>query len=228
MKLVRLFLGILMLPLCVAVTRALVTLLRTLHPSTNLFQMPSVLALASGFLIWVMLFVALPRPMRAYILAHELTHALWASVMGAEVLDFKVKADHGSVTISESNVLITLAPYFFPLYTVLVLVLYEVLGLFVDVQRYSLLWLGLVGLTWGFHFTFTLQTLMQRQTDIQAYGHVFSYTTIYMLNLLGIGLWVVMVSPASLEQFVHSLQQGLVQTGRLCLDLWALIDNLRQ
>lgn len=225
MKLIRLILGILLVPVCVAITIALAFLLRALHPSTDLFKMPSVLALGSGFLIWVMLVVALPRPMRAYIFAHELTHALWASVMGAEVLEFKVKGDHGSVTISESNVLITLAPYFFPLYTVLVVALYYILALFFDVQRFTLLWLGLVGMTWGFHFTFTLQTLMQRQTDIQAYGHILSYTLIYVLNVLGIGLWVVLVSPATLEQFMESLVAGFTAAGGMCRTIPGIISN---
>ena len=50
MKLIRLILGILLVPVCVAITIALAFLLRALHPSTDLFKMPSVLALGSGFL----------------------------------------------------------------------------------------------------------------------------------------------------------------------------------
>ena len=115
--------------------------------------------------------------------------------MGARVSRLSVSKQKGSVTLSKTNVLITLAPYFFPLYTVLVIVGYYALGIFYDVSRYHLLWLGLVGFTWGFHFTFTMGSLMQHQSDIQLYGRLFSYTIIYTLNVAGICLWIIIVSP---------------------------------
>jgi hypothetical protein len=132
--------------------------------------------------------------------AHELTHALWASVMGAEVLKLEVGKSAGSVSLSRSNFLITLAPYFFPLYTVMVVAGYYLLSVFFEVQGYATLWLGLVGFSWGFHLTFTITTLLQHQTDIHEYGRLFSYTVICGLNIIGVGIWTVLVSPATLEQ----------------------------
>ena len=43
------------------------------------------IALAIGFFLWVSLYITMPRPIRTYVLAHELTHALWAWLMGAHV-----------------------------------------------------------------------------------------------------------------------------------------------
>ena len=55
---------------------------------------------------------------------HELTHALFAVLFGGSVKAFHATERGGQVTVTKSNFLITLAPYFFPLYTFLVLVLY--------------------------------------------------------------------------------------------------------
>jgi hypothetical protein len=148
-------------------------------------------------MLWVVMFVFFPRPLRSYIFAHELTHALWGVFLGARVSGFQVEKDHGSVVLSKTNYLITLAPYFFPLYTILVIILYALLHMFFDMQRYFLLWLGLVGFTWAFHVTFTVNALMQRQTDIHQQGRIFSYTFIYFANILGICAWVVLVTQAS-------------------------------
>jgi len=122
--------------------------------------------------------------------------------MGARILSLKVSGHKGSVTLSKSNFLVTLAPYFFPLYTVLVIVLYCILSVFFEVERYYLLWLVLVGFTYGFHLTFTLSTLMQHQTDIAHNGRLLSYSLIYLMNVLGICFWIVSVSSPTLEQMV--------------------------
>lgn len=199
---VRWLLTMLMLPLCVAASRSVMMLVASIQPaSVGLFPAAG-WSLVGGFLLWLFIYYTLPRPVRTYVLAHELTHALWGALMGAAVSDLKVSRERGSVRLSKTNVLIVLAPYFFPLYTVLVMVAYYLMSVFLPVEKYVCYWLALVGLSWGFHFTFTLSTLAQHQTDIRAYGHAFSYAFIYLMNVLGIGLWVVMVSPATLEAFI--------------------------
>jgi hypothetical protein len=81
----------------------------------------------------------------------------------------------------------------------------------------------MIGFTWGFHFTFTVSTLMQHQSDIRACGHLFSYTFIYSLNVLGIGLWTVVVTPATLERYVTHFKTGLVDSAIVCWDLVAAL-----
>jgi hypothetical protein len=202
MSLIRLMIGILLLPVCVATSQIALAIAKTVHTESSAVVPPPALALCGGYILWLVVYFTLPRPVRTYVLAHELTHALWGALMGARVSRLSVSKTKGSVTLSKTNFLITLAPYFFPLYTVLVVIGYYVTSIFYDVTRYDLWWLGLVGFTWGFHFTFTISSLMQKQPDIQAYGHFFSYTTIYILNVLGIALWIVLVSSPTLEDFV--------------------------
>jgi len=128
------------------------------------------------------------------------SRVLWGLLMGASIARISVKEDRGSVVLSKTNFLITLAPYFFPLYTVLLIGLYYLLMLFYPVERFHLLWLGLVGMTWGFHLTFTVSALLQRQSDIRDQGRLFAYAVIYLANVLGICAWVIMVSDATLAE----------------------------
>jgi len=212
MRLVRFIVGVLLVPLCLAGTRTLVSLVMGLDTGDQAVPYP-LIALLAGFMLWQMIFIFLPRPVRTYVFAHELTHALWGWFMGARVSKFKVSKDKGSVTLSKTNFLITLAPYFFPLYTFLLILLYYILLIFWEVEKYHSVWLGLIGFTWGFHLSFTIITLMQQQSDIKSCGYIFSYAFIYLMNVLGICLWVVLVSEASLMQMGGFLYSYTVDTG---------------
>jgi len=210
MKILHFLVGLLLVPLCVAASGMVFDLVCGIHSGTAVLP-PPVLSLVGGFVLWLALYYTVSHPVRSYILAHELTHALWASLMGVEVTSLKVGKSGGSVTLSKSNFLITLAPYFFPLYTVIVIGSYYVLSIFFEVERAYLVWLGLIGFSWGFHFTFTVTTLLQHQSDIDECGVVFSYAVIYVMNVLGIGLWIVMVSPATLEQMIGFMNENSVE-----------------
>jgi len=213
MRVLRFFAGLLLIPLCYAASLALFDLVQNARPDSTWVVPPTTLALAGGFVFWLFLYFTLPRPVRSYVLAHELTHALWGLFMGARVSRMHVSRESGSVTLSKTNFLITLAPYFFPLYTVLVIVGYYILAVFLPVSDYALFWLALVGFSWGFHFTFTISTLMQHQSDIRECGYLFSYGVIYFCNALGICLWTVLVSEATLEQLVTGLARHTLATG---------------
>ena len=210
MRIVHFLVGLLLIPICLAASGTVLDLVRGIQSTASLLP-PPVLTLAGGFVLWLAIYYTLPHPVRTYILAHELTHALWASLMGARVTSLKVGKSGGSVTLSKSNFLIALAPYFFPLYTIMVIACYYLASIACDVERYYLLWLGLVGFSWGFHFTFTITTLLQHQADVHESGRLFSYTVIYIMNVLGICLWIVMVSPATLEQMVGLLNENSVE-----------------
>ncbi|MDE0838600.1 MAG: hypothetical protein OSB41_06045 [Kiritimatiellae bacterium] len=224
--LLRFFLALMLLPLCAAFTSTAIDLIDLAQPLGERAIPESAWALGGGYVLWLLLFFTMPRPVRTYVLAHELTHALWAALMGARVSKLKVTRTGGSVTVSKSNFLITLAPYFFPLYTALVIVLYWALGWFMPVADYYIAWLALVGFTWGFHFTFTVTTLLQRQSDVEEYGHVFSYVIIYMMNVLGVCLWVLAVADPDFETFARKVTAYAVEYYGLLIDTaWGLIAS---
>lgn len=205
LRIIRFLTGLLLLPVCWIVTLAVVELIKMVQPSSTAAIPQSAGALGGGFAFWIALFVLLPRPVRTYVLAHELTHALWAVMRGARVKNIRISREQGSVTVSKTDFLITLAPYFFPLYTVIVIAAYYFMSIFMDMQPYELYWLGMVGLTWGFHFSFTIVTLLQYQSDIRECGRLFSYTVIYLFNIIGIALWIVFVSSVTIENMVLML-----------------------
>jgi hypothetical protein len=201
----RLVAGLALIPLCVAVISALLDLLRGLAGDSGRLFSPEALWLGIGYTLWLVLWFTLPQPARAYVMAHELTHALWALLFGARIRKMRVSATGGSVSLSKTNLLITLAPYFFPFYTVLVLLLRWLVGCFVQPVPLPYVWLFLVGLTWGFHLCFTVQSLLTRQPDILEYGRILSYAVIYIFNMLGILLWLICTTSISLSAVVAAL-----------------------
>jgi hypothetical protein len=210
-RIVSFFVGLLLLPCCVAATMSVSAVIQSLQAAHAGHLPPAFWGLVLGFLLWIFLFFSLPLPMRTYVLGHELTHALWAWLLGAEVSSLRVSGKGGSVKVSKSNVLITLAPYFFPFYTICVLLAYYGVSLFFDPSAYEPFWLGCIGLTWSFHLTFTVVMLRTHQPDIQHYGRLFSYSFIYLMNVLGICLWIVIVASPTLEQLVMQLRQDSLE-----------------
>jgi len=204
-RFLRLLVGLALIPLCVAVALALIDLLRDL-PLTPQIISPQTAALAGGYFLWLIIYLTMTRPMRAYIWAHELTHALWGLFFGARIMaPIRVKQTGGAVALSKTNTLIALAPYFFPFYTMIIIFIHWALGLWLDMRHWELVWLFLVGLTWGFHFTFTIQTLLIRQPDIVQNGRMFSLALICLLNLFGICIWVVCTTPATMTDLGQHL-----------------------
>ena len=197
LRFLRFFVGLLLIPLCVAAGWTLVTVMKSLQPGSAAAVPLSGWSIMGGFVLWLVVYFTLPRPVRTYVLGHELTHALWGLLMGARVSKLRVSRDSGSVTLSKNNFLITLSPYFFPFYTVLLITIYWLLKLFLAMDGYYLYWLGMVGFTWGLHITFTASTLCQRQTDIQECGYLFSYALIAFFNIAGVVVWVAAVSEAT-------------------------------
>ena len=194
-------LGIALLPAAAALTLALADVIREAAAGFGDAARPSPFwGLPTGFALWLLLWALLPRPVRAYVLAHELTHAFWALLLGDRVGAIAVTRRGGSVRVSRRRFLALLAPYFFPLYTLLVLAAYGVAALYTDPTPYAALWLAAVGWTWGFHCTFTLSMLAEDQSDIRYAGALLAYVTIYLFNAAGIAMWLAAVTPVGLRR----------------------------
>jgi len=189
-KLIKMMIALGLLPLAWAVSVSTYALGQTASASSQGTGVGA-WALPIGFLAWVGVFFLLPRPFRTYVLGHELTHALWAVMMGARVGKMKVGRKGGHVELSKSNFIITLAPYFFPFYTALVITAYCLIGNWISLDEYRVWWLAAIGLTWSFHITFTIHMLSQQQPDVQEHGRIFSFTVIYIMNVLVIALLMI-------------------------------------
>jgi hypothetical protein len=179
----RFLIGLALLPLCWGVSRAFLDAILISAGATGWLSVEAV-SLLGGIAAFAMSWFALSHPVRMYVLGHELTHALWGLLFGARPSDVRVSASGGSVRLTKSNMLITLAPYFFPFYTFLVIIVALVTYAFFRPLPYLPLWLFLIGFTWSFHVLFTLETLGQRQPDVKLYGRIFSWTFIFIANVL--------------------------------------------
>jgi hypothetical protein len=177
--------------------------------------------LLGGAACWMAVFVWLPKPMWIYVFGHELTHALWAWLFGGRVKRMKVTSEGGHVVISRTNFVIALAPYFFPLYTVMVICVFALGNLIWNWHGY-LVWFHLcVGAAYAFHVTLTWHILQTRQSDITNQGWLFSAVIIFLGNvcvlLFGAPLLTARVGLLdaargwleSTEQILHWLQKAV-------------------
>ncbi len=200
----RFFLSLLLLPLCAAVFCATTDVLRAASATDDLFSAP-VFAFAGGYLAWLLVYFCFKAPMKTYVFGHEMTHALWGLLFGARVGRLRVTEKGGSVMLSKSNLLISLAPYFFPFYTMLVVAVYLLGECFWNMTRLWPVFLFLVAFTWSFHVTFTIISLRVRQPDIMEHGRLFSWVIIWLVNIAEVGLWIVAATPVKLSLYWANL-----------------------
>jgi hypothetical protein len=151
--------------------------------------------MAMGFCCWLAIFGLVGPSARAYIISHELTHAIWTLLMGGRVSGFAAGPDGGHIKVSKENWLITLSPYFVPFYTLLAIGLFHLAGVWWDTRPFIRGLFYLVGFTWSFHLAYTLTVLRQSQSDVRRHGWAFSMTVIYGMNLLVVAFLMAGLSP---------------------------------
>lgn len=183
-------LAIALLPFAWGLSLAFFDVFRMVSASGETIFSPEALSALGGLVAFLVAWVALPAPVRLYVLGHELTHAVWGLAFGARVSNLKVGKSGGSVLLSKSNVWITLAPYFFPFWTIIVVVAALVTRCFVSPLPWPCAWLFAIAFTWCFHVCFTIRSLMQPQPDVQEYGRLFSYVLIWTFNVAGVIVWI--------------------------------------
>ena len=192
-KWLKFVIAILLLPPCIGAGSALSRVVSAAGNAQTFW-----VALVGGAGCWMAVFLLLPKPMWVYVFGHELTHALWTWACGGSVKKFKASSKGGHVVITKSNFLIALAPYFFPLYAVLVIAVFVAGHLIWNWSRYLPWFHFLIGSAYAFHVTLTWHILKTRQTDITEQGYLFSGVVIWIGNiivlLIGIPLLTARVS----------------------------------
>ncbi len=163
-----------------------------------------------GSMLWMLWFFGSiwasggPRPLRVYVFGHELTHAIWVWLMGGRVSHFEASRDGGFIVTDTHNFWIALTPYFYPLYSLVVVVLFIVASFFHNVTAETatflfitpLQWMFLaLGATWAFHLSFTGWMIPRGQSDLSYHGTFFSLVVIYVMNLLVIALFLIVAAP---------------------------------
>jgi hypothetical protein len=177
-KWTKFIIAILLLPICGGAAMAL---LKVLHACGNADT--TWIPFLAGAACWMVIFFLLPKPMWIYVFGHELTHALWTWLFGGQVKKMKVTSKGGHVVISKTNFAIALAPYFFPLYVVIIVILFAVGHLIWDWHHYLVYFHLCIGAAYAFHVTLTFHALQTRQTDITSQGYLFSFVIIFLGNV---------------------------------------------
>ena len=195
----RMLLGVALLPMCWGVVRAFCDSVVAAAGESGGITAESI-ALLGGMLAFALCWMSVPHPVKTYVLGHELTHAIWGLLFGAVPSRLRVSESGGSVNLTKSNMLITLAPYFFPFYTFVVVIAAIVTYAFVRPLPWLPLWMFMVGFTWAFHVLFTIETLSQRQPDVKLYGRVFSWVFIFLANVALVLVFLAAVTSLSFAQ----------------------------
>nr|MBA2269481.1 hypothetical protein [Chthoniobacterales bacterium] len=191
---VKFVVAIFLLPVCAVLSVTFFTVFTRAAVDQQFWAGEEFWFFSLGCVLWLIAFFGLPRPLVIYIFGHELTHAVWVWLMGGRVSQFRVGRDGGYIITDRNNFWIALAPYFYPLYSIIALAVYGLFSLITDVQPFGRLLYGVIGVTWAFHFTFTCWMIPKSQTDLTDHGTFFSLVVIYLMNLLLLSAMLVIAS----------------------------------
>jgi len=214
-KILKILIGLILLPFCMGFAWQFAATIITVRyrPDTPYYFF-------AGGLTYLTIHVLFKKPVFTYVLGHELTHALFALLFGGSVKAIHASERGGRVTITKSNFIITLAPYFFPLYTSLALVLYwtaraaEARGMATEVLIF------LSGATFALHLALTFVFLQTDQKDIREEGALFSYSLIFLFNI-AFAAFLMKVYLAENMDYLGFLAGGIIRTLRylfICLE----------
>lgn len=204
LKLLKIIIGIVLLPVCIAGSMAFYNLLLSLRGVDQ-----TGLIFSAGIALYTILYFSSIKFNFLYVLGHETTHAVLALLCGGRIKSFRVSSKGGSVSTTKSNVVISLGPYFLPIYTMFFAIAFVVCGRFINaVYDYIAAFIFLLGFSIAFHFLMTLDSLRVEQPDLVENGYLFSLTFIYLVNMIVLALLLgaLFNRPAIADFFVDTAQ----------------------
>lgn len=214
LNLLKLLIAILLLPVLFGLTKSFVILSVSVIPLKS-----SEIWFVAGFVVFFLIFLFKSLPGVLYVFGHELTHALWAVLFRGKIKEFKVFSTRGSVLTTKSNFLISLAPYFFPVYTFLIILIFYILVFFFDAAKWIEWLFFLVGASYSYHIFLTFKALSAGQSDIKKTGRIFSYIVIAMLNLAMTVVVLKFISPEKVSVAGY-FSYGLSTAAKVYEYLW--------
>ena len=197
--LIKLVIGVAMIPIGIGATASFyrhIMLTKELAANLHLFGW--------GIVSYMVLHLLFYKPTYLYVLGHESVHAGMSWIFGGKIKSFKATAEGGSVKTDKSNFVTELAPYFIPIYAIIVTVIY-----FVVSRSYPIngsIFVFLIGLTLAFHLISTIEIMKIKQPDIMKSGYLFSIVLVYTLNIVIISVIFSLMFPGfSIQGFFSDL-----------------------
>jgi hypothetical protein len=206
-RFLKFIMGLSLLPACYGYSVEFLRVMSAIYKSPRTYWG----IFAGGAGSYLLIHILLPKPFLLHIFGHELTHAVFGRLFGLRVKSIKASKKGGHVRLSGSNSIATLAPYFFPLYSFIVLLVY-ILTIITGYDRpFYPYFLFLMGFTLSLHILMTMESLKGSQPDIREGGMVFSIPVIYTLNLITITLLLRLTVFRGIEYF-HFLKTGWLRS----------------
>lgn len=139
--------------------------------------------LLAGSIGYLLAHACLRKPERMYLWGHEFSHLIVAKLFFRKVHSFHITSrDGGKVVIDRTNVMIDLAPYAFPLYSL------AATGAATLLKNASPwvpdLYLALVSFLFTMHVLFSAEGFIKGQPDLKRSGRIFSAAVVLLFLLL--------------------------------------------
>ena len=173
MIILRFIITILLIPVCVIATISFyngIFAIKDVSESGLLFIL--------GALLYSVMHLLLFRLDFLYVFGHECMHAFATLCSGGKASNMKVSSKKGSVKTTTPNSFVMLAPYLAPVYTVIIAIIYFALSFFVDITRYSGIFIFLIGFTLMLHLAYTAESMREKQSDLIKTGYLSSISFI--------------------------------------------------
>lgn len=160
-----------------------------------------------GFVLYLFVHFLFYKPIFIHVMTHELTHLFWAYIFGGRAKKLEVSHNGGKVLINKSNFLISLAPYFFPLYTFGFIIIYLIAR--IEFLPYIAFF---IGASLSFHIALTLYSLKTNQADFTEDSNVFfSIAFIFLINVIIIaGILAMLSSKVDFLKFLTNTLKGSI------------------
>ena len=167
---------------------------------------PEILFSVIGFLIFVVVFFLFGPPVKSYILEHELSHVLFALMSGVKIKSVSIRKNEGYVKTERINMVIALAPYSFPLYTLALIGIYKILTNFFLNPLLTAIFYLIIGVSLSFHVIATIHYVQIDQPDMKRYGYFSSLVFIFTWSLIVAALTIALMfeNVEIIEYFVNS------------------------
>jgi hypothetical protein len=148
-----------------------------------LLELPQFRAALAGFLIGAAVWAILGRKLAFFgVFEHELTHLVFGLLMFQRPRSFYASDRRGHVTTEGGNFIDSLAPYYFPTFSYMLLAFFPLLKPGAYPHFFSLL-----GFMTGYHLVSNITEFGFRQTDIRRSGPLFSMVFCIFMAFVAFG-----------------------------------------
>ncbi|MBU1083740.1 MAG: hypothetical protein KKG84_01475 [Candidatus Omnitrophica bacterium] len=211
LKIFRTLIGLLILPVAIGTAKAFGSAISDISFLNGVLHL-----LERGVLIYVLFHVLVLRPVYIYVLAHEFVHVIATWICGGKIVSFNVRPSGGNVVTSKTNLFIELSPYFVPLYTIIVGMIFAVIRATGKGPVFmSEILLFLIGITLALHLVMTAEALRVQQPDIMKSGIIFSYALIFIGNLVVvIGVFSIIFADVNFMDFIRNAYSSSMEIYR--------------